>query len=287
MTDGAKTLNVRALLKDAQNRLAAQTELTFSEPALEARLLFEHVSGYAHSWQIAHADELVEETLQCAFESCLTARLAGKPLAFITGQQDFWSLNLEVKDCTLIPRADTETLVEAALDLPLPKNASVLDLGTGTGAIALALAKESPSWEVIGVDRVGQAVALAKRNAVRNNLRAAFFHSHWFSALNNYKFDLIVSNPPYVEQQSEYLHQGDLRFEPESALVSGLDGLDDIRLIIDSAHDYMNSDAYLLLEHGFEQGRAVRKLMDSKGFVQITSKKDYNGLERVSIARKA
>jgi release factor glutamine methyltransferase len=282
----SQSLTVAELLDAAKAKIASQEDLTFSEPSLEARVLFEHVSGNGHSWQIAHAHDIVDANIVEAFTDMLSQRLNGKPIAFITGSQDFWSLNLAVDESTLIPRQDTETLVELALALPVIENANVLDLGTGTGAIALALAKERPQWQIKGVDRIDEAVALAKRNAQRNQLKVSFEKSHWFSELSGQCFHLIVTNPPYVEQNSDYLQQGDLRFEPLSALTSGKDGLDDIRLIAEHAYEHLHHGGYLLIEHGASQANSVAYLLNTRGFEQIENKLDYNHLPRVTLAQK-
>lgn len=282
----SENVTVKRLLTQAETKIAEQTDLSFSAPALEARLLFEFVSGKAHSWQIVYADQILSPDTVIEFQSVLAKRLAGMPIAFIIGTQDFWSLNLAVDSCTLIPRQDTESLVEAALHLPLPDSAEVVDLGTGTGAIALALAKERPLWTVMGVDYIEQAVALAKRNAQRNRLDVEFLQSDWFSSIKDRQFHLIVTNPPYVETDSAYLQQGDLRFEPMSALCSGEDGLDDIRIIIEQAFDCLFSGGYLVIEHGFSQAQIISELLHAKGYVQIATKTDYNGLSRVTLAQK-
>jgi release factor glutamine methyltransferase len=279
-------LTVSELLLNAKAQIAAQEDLTFSSPDLEARILFEHVSGHGRSWQIAHGQDMLDTDIKAAFENALAQRLAGEPIAFITGTQDFWSMTLAVDSSTLIPRQDTESLVELALSLPLCENAEVLDLGTGTGAIALALAKERVNWQITGVDRIERAVALAKSNALRNGLAVNFKQSNWFSVLDAQQFDLIVSNPPYVEQNSDYLQQGDLRFEPHSALTSGEDGLDDIRLIVDQAYAHLHNDAYLVIEHGASQAPAIAQLLQAKGYIEIESIKDYNDLARVIVAKK-
>jgi release factor glutamine methyltransferase len=276
---------VSAALESAKLQLTDNDSLTFSEPALEARLLFEHISGHGHTWQIVHADDYLTQAQYLAFDAVLKERLAGKPIAFITGKQAFWTLELAVSPCTLIPRQDTETLVEVCLSADMPAHAKVLDLGTGTGAIALSLAKERPQWQVVGVDAIDEAVELARNNATANGLKAHFLKSDWFNALAHQQFDMIVSNPPYVESNSRYLQQGDLRFEPHTALVSGEDGLEDIRFIIQHAPSYLHNDGWLLFEHGKDQADSIADLLKARGFVQIQHKKDYNDLTRVSFAK--
>ena len=217
----------------------------------------------------------------------LERRKQGEPVAYLLGRQGFWTLDLQVAEHTLIPRADTELLVEAALQLAdADSSLNVLDLGTGTGALALALASERPQWSVTGVDRIESAVALAQSNQRQLQLaNVQFLHSHWFSALSAQRYDLILSNPPYIADNDPHLQQGDVRFEPLSALVSGADGLDDLRLIIAQASSYLNAEGWLLLEHGFEQAGAVRALLLQAGFVGVCSQRDLSGHERISLGR--
>src|SRR5690606_12665811 len=221
------------------------------------------------------------------FERLLQRRRAGEPVAYLLGRQGFWSLDLEVSPDTLIPRPDTELLVETALQLAPAMPLEVLDLGTGTGAIALALAAERPAWRVTGVDRVEAAVALAARNGQRLGLSNARFQlSHWFDGLGEQRFGLIVSNPPYIAAGDRHLGEGDVRFEPSSALVAGPDGLDDIRRIVAQAPRHLLPGGWLLLEHGFDQGAAVRALLDGAGFVEAHSRRDLAGHERISLGRR-
>lgn len=282
--------SIQVLLDWAKECIQHQPDLRFQSPALEARLLLTHVTGHDHAWMITHANETIKSNISKAeltlFIQALEQRLSGKPIAFIIGTQSFWSLTLKVSDCTLIPRQDTETLVEVVLDLSLVKDARVLDLGTGTGAIALALAKENPQWHVCGIDTIEEAVTLAKENAELNQLNVNFIQSDWFSALNSEsRFDVIVTNPPYVEQDSEYLLQGDLRFEPLSALISGKDGLDDIRLIISQSRKYLNKAAYLVIEHGIHQFENVQALLCDAGFTDVRSIQDLNDIPRITLGR--
>ncbi|MBU2293739.1 MAG: peptide chain release factor N(5)-glutamine methyltransferase [Gammaproteobacteria bacterium] len=255
-------------------------------PRLDAELLLAHALGksrsYLHTWPERELDAPQLERFQAA----ITRRQAGEPVAYILGQQGFWSLELEVAAHTLIPRPDTELLVETVLALLPATPAALLDLGTGTGAIALALASERPAWRLTGVDRVPEAVALAERNRARLKLsNANFAESHWFSALVGQRFQLIVSNPPYIAADDRHLAEGDVRFEPSSALVAGADGLDDIRLIIQQAPDYLEAGGWLLLEHGFDQAVAVRELLSARGFSAVESRRDLGGHERISLGR--
>lgn len=255
-------------------------------PRLDAELLLAHALGkprsYLHTWP-----EREPGAEQCQrFIEHLARRRRGEPVAYILGRQGFWSLDLEVAAHTLIPRPDTELLVETSLQLLPATAAQVLDLGTGTGAIALALASERQAWQVTGVDRVAEAVALAERNARQLRLDNVRFHqSHWFSGLQGHHYGLIVSNPPYIRAGDPHLSQGDVRFEPDSALVAGEDGLDDIRQIIAQAPAYLQDAGWLLLEHGYDQAEAVRALLAEGGFVEIESRRDYGGHERISLGR--
>ena len=255
-------------------------------PRLDAELLLAQAlgksRGYLHTWP---ERELEASQLE-RFQAVLARRRTGEPVAYILGRQGFWSLDLDVARHTLIPRPDTELLVETALALLPATPLQVLDLGTGTGAIALALACERPAWQVTGVDRVPEAVALAQGNGTRLQLaNARFAESCWFSALAGQRFQLIVSNPPYIAAADPHLSQGDVRFEPSSALVAGVDGLDDIRLIIEQAPAHLLAGGWLLLEHGFDQAEAVRELLAQRGFVAVDSRRDLGGHQRISLGQ--
>nr|WP_298114174.1 peptide chain release factor N(5)-glutamine methyltransferase [uncultured Pseudomonas sp.] len=255
-------------------------------PRLDAELLLAQALGKSRSYLRTWAEREVDAALQARFAADLERRRAGEPVAYILGQQGFWSLELEVAPHTLIPRPDTELLVETSLALLPATPVTVLDLGTGTGAIALALASERPAWRVTGVDRVAEAVALAERNRARLKLsNAAFTESHWFGALVGQRYRLIVSNPPYIAAADHHLDRGDVRFEPSSALVAGEDGLDDIRLIVEQAPDHLEAGGWLLLEHGFDQAAAVRELLVARGFTAVESRRDLGGHERISLGR--
>jgi release factor glutamine methyltransferase len=255
-------------------------------PRLDAELLLAHAlgksRGYLHTWP---ERELEASQLE-RYQAALARRRAGEPVAYILGRQGFWSLDLDVASHTLIPRPDTELLVETALALLPATPLHVLDLGTGTGAIALALACERPAWQVTGVDRVPEAVALAQGNGIRLQMANAHFaESCWFSALAGQRFQLIVSNPPYIAAADPHLSQGDVRFEPSSALVAGIDGLDDIRLIIEQAPEHLLAGGWLLLEHGFDQAEAVRELLVQRGFATVDSRRDLGGHQRISLGQ--
>ena len=254
---------------------------------LDAELLLAAALGkprsYLHTWP----EKIVSSEDALTFASYLQRRRGGEPVAYILGQQGFWKLDLEVAPHTLIPRPDTELLVEAALELLPATPTQVLDLGTGSGAIALALASERPAWKVTAVDRVLEAVALAERNRQRLHLNnVTVLNSHWFSALQGHRYDLIISNPPYIADNDPHLDAGDVRFEPASALVAGRDGLDDLRHIIHEAPKHLNAGGWLLLEHGYDQAAAVRDLLLSEGFDEVHSRIDLGGHERITLGRR-
>lgn len=235
---------------------------------------------YLHTWPEKCLDELQMKT----FQHHISQRSLGHPVAHIIGYRDFWTLRINVSPATLIPRPETELLVELALALNLADDSKVLDLGTGTGAIALALASENPSWSITGVDKNVQAVVLAKENAILNKLEQVhFLQSDWFCAVEHQQFNLIVANPPYIEDCNHYLQQGDVRFEPKSALTSGLDGLDDIRLIVSQSKDYLFKNGWLVIEHGYEQSLSVTNIFKAHGFSQVRTELDLNGLHRITL----
>lgn len=253
---------------------------------LDAELLLADALGKPRSYLRTWPEREPSAEQQAVFAAMLERRRVGEPVAYILGQQGFWSLDLIVAPHTLIPRPDTELLVETALELLPATPLRVLDLGTGTGAIALALASERGGWRVTGVDRVDEAVALAERNRQRLNLHNAQFRpSQWFSALAGERYGLIVSNPPYIAADDRHLGEGDVRFEPASALVSGADGLDDIRQIISAAPGYLDASGWLLLEHGYDQAEAVRALLAAAGFIAVQSRRDLGGQQRISLGQ--
>lgn len=267
--------------------LAQAAQIDSPTAQLDTELLLAFVLDKPRSYLYAWPDKTVDEAHVAAFMALVERRQRGEPVAYLLGRQGFWTLDLEVAEHTLIPRADSELLVETALQLADDSSVrKVLDLGTGTGALALALASERPLWSVTGVDRIESAVALAQSNQRHLQLtNVQFLHSHWFSALSGQRYDLILSNPPYIAANDPHLQQGDVRFEPLSALVSGVDGLDDIREIIVQAPNYLTTDGWLLLEHGFDQAHAVRQLLGGAGFIDVYSRRDLSGHERISLGR--
>ncbi|KTF17706.1 peptide chain release factor N(5)-glutamine methyltransferase [Pseudoalteromonas carrageenovora] len=272
-----------------EQAIAAGADLlaSSSESAkLDAQVLLIHILQKPRSYLFTWPEHVLSNEQQSQFNVFLQRRLKGEPVAHITGLREFWSLSLEVNATTLIPRPDTETLVECALNLAMLDTAKVLDLGTGTGAIALALGCEMPNWQIVAVDKVTEAVALANKNQQRlgiNNVDVK--QSNWFSALQGERFNLIVTNPPYIEQDDIHLNQGDVRFEPLSALVADDAGMSDIKQIITQSRDYLLSSGYLLIEHGFEQAEAVRHLFKEMAFINIKTVKDFGNNDRVTLAQ--
>ena len=265
----------------------ATVKLNHDEAKLEAQLLLQHVLNVNRAWLIAHENDALQANQHAAFEALLNRRLNGEPIAYILGGRAFYGLDLLVTPDTLIPRPDTETLVEAALaQIPIAAHPSILDLGTGSGAIALAIAKNRPQASVIAVDASKAALAVAKKNAQNLSIdNVEFVLSNWFQYLNNQPFDVILSNPPYIEENDAHLSQGDLRFEPISALSSGEDGLNDIRQIIENSLVHLQPQGWLMLEHGFNQADKVADLMANTGFVSIETIKDFGGNNRVTIGK--
>ncbi|CAN1488312.1 HemK Methylase of polypeptide chain release factors [Methylophilaceae bacterium] len=265
----------------------ASTQLKTEASVFEAQLLLQYALGVNRAWLIAHEYDALQPNIQKTFEALLNRRSAGEPIAYIMGRREFYGLDLLVTPDTLIPRADTETLVEAALAKILDhSNQSILDLGTGTGAIALAVAKHRPKANVVAVDASPAALEVAKNNAASlaiTNVR--FILSDWYAGLANQRFDLIVSNPPYIVQNDIHLTQGDVRFEPISALTSGADGLDDIRHIVEYCLIYLKPQGWLMIEHGYNQADLVADLMAEVGLVSIETLKDLAGNNRVTMAK--
>jgi release factor glutamine methyltransferase len=268
--------------------LLRSAELPDSPTArLDAELLLAAALGKPRSFLHTWPERIVSTEAAQAFDGYLKRRRTGEPVAYILGLQGFWNIDLEVAPHTLIPRPETEMLVETALELlPGAIPHRLLDLGTGTGAIALSLAKDRAQWDVTAVDRVEEAVELAERNRQRLHLdNARVLRSHWFSAVQGQRFDLILSNPPYIASSDPHLVEGDVRFEPSSALVSGADGLDDLRLIVSQAPAHLEAGGWLLLEHGYDQGAAVRELLLEHGFEQIQTRRDLGDHERITFGR--
>ena len=261
---------------------AAAWAQTLGLPRLEAQVLLLHALGrlpHDRAWLLAHGDDTLDVATHTAFAAHTQRRLNSEPVAYITGQKEFFGLTLQVDSRVLDPRADTETLVEWALsclaDVATPQ---VVDLGTGSGAIALALKHTRPDATVWAVDASADALAVASANAERLALTVSFHHGSWLSPLESHTFDAIVSNPPYVA--SDDTHLAALKHEPLSALASGPDGLDDIRTLVGQASHHLKAGGWLLLEHGYDQAHAVQTLLSNQGFVNVQSRHDLAGILR-------
>ncbi|OEF22317.1 peptide chain release factor N(5)-glutamine methyltransferase [Aliivibrio logei] len=256
-------------------------------PQVDAAVLLCHVLDKPRSYLLTWPEKLVAETEYNAFESLLSRRLSGEPIAYIVGYREFWSLPLKVSPTTLIPRPDTERLVEVALEHLSPSSEKVLDLGTGTGAIALAIASEMPDMCVIGVDYQYDAVALAKDNAKDNNiLNTEFRQGSWFDPIRmDEQFSIIVSNPPYIDGNDPHLSQGDVRFEPQTALVAEKEGFADLIHIMEHSRTHLVENGWLLMEHGFEQGKQLRDYFEEYGFINVKTEQDYAGNDRVTLGQ--
>lgn len=276
--------SIKAVINDAALAFRGMSDTA----KLDAEILLLHViekpKAYLFTWPDA---VLTPEQLE-HFTSLVEKRLLGHPIAHLIGKRDFWTLTLEVNNSTLIPRPDTELLIERVLssisDSDLPTNGTGLDLGTGTGAIALSLASELPEMQWLGSDFSQDAVNLATRNKSLNNINnCTFIQSDWYSALGDQRFDIIVSNPPYIDPQDPHLNQGDVRFEPKSALIADNYGKSDITHIVERAPHFLNSPGLIAIEHGYDQGEFVRQCLAHRGFKNINTFIDLGQNDRITI----
>ncbi|WP_295392778.1 peptide chain release factor N(5)-glutamine methyltransferase [uncultured Thiodictyon sp.] len=265
---------------------AALTRLPQATPRLEAELLLTAATGWTRTRFMTWPETLVEPAAAARFDALLARRLAGEPIAYIRGRQSFWTLDLRVTPDTLIPRPETELLVEIALELPDPQRPRVVaDLGTGSGAIADAVADERPHWRVIATDRSAAALAVACSNVRECGLEnVLLLRADWLAPIAPHSLDLILANPPYIAAADPHLGQGDLPYEPSSALASGPDGLDALRRIAAEAVRCLRPGGLLAVEHGFEQGDAVRRLFSEHRLVNPETRHDLAGLDRVTLA---
>lgn len=265
----------------------ATSKLSESEsPKLDAEVLLRHVTGLNATTLITQADTELDETQLASYLDAVARRATGEPVAYITGQRGFWTINLLVNRYTLVPRPETELVVECVLErVDTDSVARIADLGSGSGAIAIAIKVERPKCTVIACDRSRDALDVATMNAEHNHVDVSFIQSHWFDQLSQQRFHVIASNPPYVAEADPHLRQGDLRFEPAMALSSGVDGLDDIREIIRNSPDHLFDEGWLILEHGYNQGEAVRTLLAERGFSNISTRRDLADIERVSLGQ--
>jgi release factor glutamine methyltransferase len=290
---------IRTILTQDQIMLETTLKLDTGTSRIEVQCLLQKVLGVARAYLFAHPERVLSETETASYQVLYLRRLNGEPLAYIFGEREFFGLNFKVTPNTLIPRPDTELLVELALSRipsaitalrPPPKgegwgegNFCVLDLGTGSGAIALAIAHQCTNAQVWACDTSSPALTVARENAQHLGItNAQFVKSDWFTAFSGQRFDIIVANPPYIAADDHHLTQGDVRFEPISALASGTDGLDDIRRIIAQAGTHLRNEGWLLLEHGYNQAVQVRELLLNSEFTSVFSAKDLSGIERCS-----
>lgn len=267
----------------------AASELSASEsPKRDAEILLEFVTGKARTYLLAFGETQLSAEQEAQLATLLARRKTGEPVAHLVGEREFWSLPLYVSPATLIPRPDTECLVEQALSRLPAQACRILDLGTGTGAIALALASERPDCEVTAVDVMPDAVALAQRNVARLGFpNVTVLQSSWFSALDNRTFGMIVSNPPYIDEHDTHLTQGDVRFEPLTALVAANEGLADIVHIVTTSRQHLLPGGWLLVEHGWTQGDAVRDVFIAAGYRAVETCRDYGGNDRLTLGQWA
>lgn len=266
---------------------AATPTISSDSPRLDVELLLAHVLGQPRSYLYTWPERQPEPAQVQQFNALLARRQRGEPIAYLLNHREFWSLDLSVNPNVLIPRPETELLIETLLSRALPAEIELLDLGTGSGAIALALAKERPGWRITATDSSQEALATAQDNARRLGLKhVSFLYGHWFEALAEQQFDIIVSNPPYIAAADPHLKTGDVRFEPLSALSAGIDGLNDLREIIKKAPAHLKSRGLLIVEHGYDQGAEVAALFARSGFGSIASLKDLGGRSRATIGEK-
>jgi release factor glutamine methyltransferase len=299
------SFHIYEILPNHSQRLEDALNIDPSSARIEVQGLLQAVLQVNRAWLLAHSEQLLSDEQRARFTVLFERRLNGEPLAYLLGEREFYGLVFKVSPATLIPRPETELLVELALQRilqPLPASLThpgpplsgreqgrskhafrVLDLGTGSGAIALSIAHARPDTEVVAVDVSVAALEVAQLNAQRLTLdNVRMLQSDWFGALHGERFDIIVSNPPYVAADDAHLKQGDLRFEPHAALASGADGLEDIRHICAKSKAHLNRNGWLLLEHGYNQATQVRALLQQSGFEEIFSARDLSGIERVS-----
>lgn len=278
-----EAVTVAVLLDGASTRIAAALGLEKREARLEARVLAAHTWQVDRAWLIAHGADTPSDAQTAQFQALLSRRLAGEPVAYLIGTREFYGRPFQVTPDVLIPRPDTELLVELALArIPPDQAVEVLDLGTGSGCIAITLALERPRARVTAVDRSAAALAIARRNAGILGARVDLLRSDWFDALGGRRFGLIVGNPPYIAAADPHLANGDVRFEPPTALASGVDGLDDLRGLTAAARAHLKPGGVLLLEHGYDQAEAVQSLLRQHGFRNVRSWADLAGILRVS-----
>ena len=269
--------SIRSWLSQASNRLGDR---------LEAELLLAHMLKVERSWLYAHGEELLAEDQCSTFESLVARRMAGEPIAYLTGSREFYGRDFIVSPAVLIPRPETELLVELALERLSPNAADILDVGTGSGCIALTLAAERPGWQVTATDISQAALEVCRINAERLSLpKVRLLAGDLLSPVAGQRFAAILSNPPYVAAGDPHLSRGDLRFEPDSALSAGADGLGLIRRLVEQAPDHLQAGGWLFIEHGYDQGATTRQLLRAAGFMAVSTQPDLAGIDRVTLGR--
>ena len=276
--------NIQSILRLHSQQLQQTLNLDLQSARIDVQCLLQSALQVNHAYLLTHPEWCLDDEQYVRYTTLFERRLCGEPIAYLLGEREFFGLNFSVSPATLIPRPETELLVELALQrIPTQGEFRVLDLGTGSGAIALSIAYHRPDIEVVAVDQSVAALEIAKNNAQKLDLKnVRLLHSDWFVALQGERFDMIVSNPPYIAVDDLHLAQGDLRFEPSTALVVGGDGLDDIRHICSQAKKYLNEYGWLLFEHGYNQASAVRAILQQESFSSVFSDVDLAGIERVS-----
>jgi release factor glutamine methyltransferase len=276
--------NIQAILQNHSKQLETALNIDSSSARIEVQCLLQAVLQVNRAWLLTHSEQLLSDEQTSRLSALYKRRLNGEPIAYLLEEREFYGLTFKVSPATLIPRPETELLVDHALQhVPKQGVCRVLDLGTGSGAIALSIAHARHDAEVVAVDASMAALEVAQFNAQRLNLgNVRLLRSDWFSALKGESFDIIVSNPPYIAAGDVHLAQGDVRFEPRAALISGTDGLDDIRRICTQAKAHLRQKGWLIFEHGYDQAAQVRALLQQSGFEEIFSARDLSGIERVS-----
>lgn len=276
-------MNISQAIADAKNQLHGFTDSVQADVELLLCHVLECNRTWLHTWP---EKELTHEQIT-HFKTLINKRREHQPVAYLTGKRGFWSFELDVNESTLIPRPETELLVENALEkIPPDSTMKILDLGTGSGAIALAIAHERPHCHVTAIEQSAAALEIAINNSQSLNLKnITFIHGNWFEPVQGKRFDLIASNPPYIAEQDEHLTQGDVQHEPLTALASGKDGLNDIRHLISRASNHLNQNGWLILEHGFDQNKVIQQLFTQSGYHQIQQINDLSGHVRVSMGK--
>jgi len=272
-------------VKQAQLQAVNALQPSSDTAQMDADILVGHCLQKTRTWLMTWPEAALTDEQTCELDDYVARRIKGEPIAYIVCEQEFWSLPLKVNRFTLIPRPETELLVELALEKIIETNATVLDLGTGSGAIPLALKSERPGWQVTGLDFSQDALDVAKENAGQLQLAVKFIQSDWFENIPEQPFDLIISNPPYIDGSDKHLSEGDVRFEPDTALIADEQGYGDIRRISSEAPRYLMDGGLLMFEHGYEQGAGVRRILEDNQFVGIETVKDLAGLDRVTLGR--